>query len=330
MNMLQVQVNRFGGPDVLIPRRVPDPAAGSGQVVVATVAADVLLVDTLIRSGHGVDYFPVRPPYVPGDGVAGHVIEVGDGVDRSWTGRAVVARTGGRGGGSGGYTERAVVPAADLIPVPPRLGLLEAAALLHDGTTAFGLLDAAVIKPGDWVLITAAGGGMGVLLVQLARAADGRVIAAARGGAKLGLVKDVGAEAAIDYSEPDWTERVRELTAGRGADVVFDGAGGELGRAAFEVTAPGGQFFAHGMSGGGFARLDAQQAGRRGITVHGIEQAQYEPATARRLAGAALAEAAAGRLRPVIGQTFPLDRAADAHSALAARAAVAKTLLIPA
>jgi len=246
--MLEVQVNRFGGPEVLTPRQGPDPAAGPGQVVIETVAVDVLLVDTLIRSGRGVGFFPVRPPYVPGDGVAGHVIAVGDGVDTSWTGRAVVARTGGGGDGLGGYTERAVVPAADLIPVPPGLGLLEAAALLHDGTTAFGLLEAAVIKPGAWVLI----------------------------------------------------------------------------------TAPGGQFFAHGMSDGGFARLDTQQAARRGITVHGIERAQHEPATIRRLAGAALAEAAAGRLRPVIGQTFPLDRAADAHAALEARATVAKTLLITA
>jgi NADPH2:quinone reductase len=126
--------------------------------------------------------------------------------------------------------------------------------------------------------------------------------------------------------------RVRELTAGCGADVVFDGAGGGLGQAAFEVTAPGGRFSAHGMSDGGFARLDAQQAARRGITVHGIEQ--HEPATFRRLAAAAgrrgAAEAAAGRLQPVIAQTFPLDRAADAHAALEARTTLAKTLLLPA
>jgi NADPH2:quinone reductase len=325
--MLVVEVSRFGGPEVLTARQVPDPAAGPGQVVIATVAADVLLVDTMIRAGRGVDFFPVRPPYVPGNGVAGQVVAVGDGVDRSWTGRAAVARTGAAGG-SGGYAERAVVPAADLIPVPPGLGPHGAAALLHDGATAFGLLELAVIKPGEWVLVTAAGGGMGVLLVQLARAAGGRVIGAARGRAKLDLVRDQGAEAALDYSEPGWTARVRELTAGRGADAVFDGAGGRLGQAAFEVTAPGGRFSAHGMSDGGFARLDAQEAARRGITVYGIEQHQHQPATFRRLAAAALAQAAAGRLQPVIGQTFPLDRAVDAHAALEARATLAKTLLL--
>src|SRR5216683_2521510 len=91
-----------------------------------------------------------------------------------------------------------------------------------------------------------------VLLVQLARAAGGQ--------RKLDVIRDAGAEAAVDYSEPDWTERVRELTAGRGAEVVFDGAGGRLGRAAFEVTASGGRFSAHGMSDGGFAGIDAAEA----------------------------------------------------------------------
>jgi NADPH:quinone reductase len=323
--MLVVEVSRFGGPEVLTARQAPDPAAGPGQAVVRTAAADVLLLDATIRSGRATDFFPIRPPYVPGNGVAGQVISAGDGVDPSWVGRAVVAHTGASGG-SDGYAERAVVPAADLIPVPPGLALPAAAALLHDGATAFGLLETAAIKPGDWVLVTAAGGGMGVLLVELARAAGGRVIGAARGGVKLGLVRQAGAEAAVDYSEPGWTARVRELTAGRGADVVFDGAGGRLGQAAFEVTAPGGWFSAHGMSDGGFARLDVQEAAGRGITVRGIEP--HEPATFRRLAAAALAEAAAGRLKPVIGQTFPLARAADAHAALEARAAVAKTLLV--
>jgi NADPH2:quinone reductase len=271
--------------------------------VVRTSAADVLFLDALIRSGRGVDFFPLRPPYVPGNGVAGQVISGGDGAGSAWAGRAVVAHTGGPGG-SGGYAEQAVVAVGDLIAVPPGLRPTEAAALLHDGSTAVGLLDRAGVRPGEWVLITAAGGGMGVLL----------------------LIRRAGAEAAVDCSEPGWTGLVRELTAGRGAGVVLDGAGGPLGRAAFEVTAPGGRFSAHGISGGGFAAITPQEAGRRGITVHGI--GQYDPATFRAQAAAALVEAAAGRLEPVIGQTFPLGRAADAHAAIEARATVAKTLLL--
>jgi len=320
-----IEVGRFGGPEVLVPRQVPDPAPGPGQVVVRVAAADVLFVDTLIRSGLAVDFFPIRPPYVPGNGVAGLVTATGDGADPSWAGRPVVARTGGNGGW-GGYAEQAVVAVGDLIPVPDGLSLPEAGALLHDGATAESLLERAVVRPGESVLVTAAAGGMGVVLIQLARAAGARVIGAARGARKLEVVRAAGADLAVDYSEPGWAKRVHEFTGGRGADVVFDGAGGQLGGAAFGATAAGGRFSAHGVSDGGFAAIDLEEAAGRGITVHGIPQP--EPADLRRLAAMALADAAAGRIRPVIGQTFPLERAPDAHAALAARAAIAKTLLL--
>jgi NADPH2:quinone reductase len=299
--------------------------AGPGQVVVRTSAADVLFVDTAIRAGRAADFFPIRPPYVPGNGIAGRVISLGDGVDPGWLGRAVVAHTGGPGG-SGGYAEQAAVAAQELIPVPDGLGLPEAAALLHDGSTAFGLLAETGVKPGEHVLVTAAAGGMGVLLVQLARAAGGRVIGAARGERKLAAVTKAGGEA-VDYSEPGWTGRVLELTGGQGADVVFDGAGGERGTASFGIIARGGRFSGHGMSDGGFARLDPAEVRRRGVTVNGI--GEYVPEVFRQRAAAALAAAAAGRIRPVIGQEYPLARAADAHAALESRTAVAKTLLRP-
>lgn len=324
--MLVMEAERFGGPQVLTARQVPDPVAGPGRVVVRTSAADVLFVDTFIRAGRAVDFFPIRPPYVPGNGVAGQVISLGDGVDPGWAGRPVVAHTGGSGG-SGGYAEQVAVAAGELIPVPDELGLPAAAALLHDGSTAMGLLLETGVKPGEQVLVTAAGGGMGVLLVQLARAAGGRVIGAARGRRKLAVVRDAGADAVVDYSEPGWAAQVRELTAGHGPDVVFDGAGGPLGRSAFEIIAPGGRFSAHGMSGGGFAPLDQAEARHRRVTVNGI--GAYEPEVFRQRAAAALAEAAAGRLCPVVGQEYPLASAAEAHAALESRLAVAKTLLRP-
>jgi NADPH:quinone reductase len=323
--MLVVEVAEFGGPEVLVPRRLPDPAPGPGQVVVRVAAADVLFVDTLIRSGLAVDFFPIRPPYIPGNGVAGLVTAAGDGVDPSWAGRAVVARTGGNGGW-GGYVEQAVVSVSDLIPLPNGLSLPEGGALLHDGATAESLLERAVVQPAESVLVTAAAGGMGVVLIQLASAAGARVIGAAQGARKLEVVRAAGADLALDYSEPGWAKQVHEFTGGRGADVVFDGAGGRLGGAAFEATAAGGRFSAHGVSDGGFAAIDPAEAARRGITVHGVPQ--HEPAGLRRLATMALADAAAGRIRPVIGQTFPLERAADAHAALGARTAIAKTLLL--
>jgi NADPH:quinone reductase len=323
--MVIIEAGEFGGPEVLVPRQVPDPVPGPGQVVVRVAAADVLFVDTLIRSGLAVDFFPIRPPYVPGNGVAGLVTATAEGADPSWAGRAVVARTGGNGGW-GGYVEQAAVAVSELIPVPDGLSLPEAGALLHDGATAESLLERAAVRPGESVLVTAAAGGMGVVLIQLASAAGARVIGAARGARKLEVIRAAGADLALDYSEPGWLKQVHEFTGGRGADVVFDGAGGKLGAAAFGATAAGGRFSAHGVSDGGFAAIDPQEAGQRGITVHGIPQ--HEPAGLRRLAAMALADAAAGRIRPVIGQTFALERAADAHAALAARTAIAKTLLL--
>ncbi len=321
--MRMVQVTRFGGPEVLVTSEATDPVAGPGQVVVAVSVAPVLFLDTQLRSGWGAEHFPKKLPYVPGAGVAGQVASVGEGVDPGWVGRRVVTDTG-----EGGYAEQVVVPVEGLIPVPDGLGLPEAAALLHDGRTALGLLETTGVTAGEWVLVTAAGGGLGILLVQMAHAAGARVVGAAHGKRKMDLALEMGAEAVIDYAEPGWPERVREATGGAGPDVVFDGVGGQIGRAAFAITARGGRFSAHGAPSGGFAAIAPHEADQHGVTVRGIEQVQFAPEEGKRLVERALSEAAAGRIRPVIGQTFPLERAADAHAAIEAHGGVGKTLLV--
>jgi NADPH2:quinone reductase len=321
-----VEVRQFGGPGVLIATTVPDLVAGPGQAVISVRVADVGFVDTLIRSGRAVGWFPIRPPYIPGGGVAGQVISVGPGTDPGWAGRRVIAHTG-RDGGSGGYAEQAVVDSSRLVPVPDGVSFPEAAAALHDGATALGLLASTGIHPGERVLIMGAAGGMGLLLVQLARAAGAQVIGAARGAPKLGLIRKLGADAAVDYAGPGWREEVVKATGGTGPDVVFDGVGGPLGREAFEITAEGGRFSAHGAASGGFAAIGPEEPGRRGVTVRGIEQVQFGPGEHESFAGRALAELSAGRMKPVIGPVFPLERAADAHAALEARTVIGKTLL---
>lgn len=229
--------------------------------------------------------------------------------------------------------------------------------------TAAGLLEHTAVGPGDRVLILGASGGMGTLLVQLARARGARVVAAARGARKSALVRELGADAVVDVSEPDWVERARqalgrpeptrateagdEATTGTtaeadattgttaeadaanaaAADVVLDGVGGELGLAAFPLTAEGGRFSAHGAPSGGFAAVDAAEAERRGVTLFGIGDVQFGEAEARRLTAHVLAEAAAGRLRPVIGARFPLTEAAAAHAAIEGRELVGKVVL---
>jgi NADPH2:quinone reductase len=336
-----IEVREFGPPEVLTPVSRPAAAAGPGQVVIATTAADVLHIDTVIRSGRAAQWFDVRPPYVPGNGVAGTIASAGPGVDPGLLGQRVVAHTG-EAGGSGGYAEQVLVPVDRVVPVPDEVSLADAVAVLNDGATALGLMAGTGVRPGEWVLILGAAGGLGLLLTQLARAAGGHVVAALRvagpqltgpptgplGQEKAARVRDAGAEAVADYADPGWAAQVTAATGGSGPAVVFDGVGGSLGVAAFAITARGGRFSGHGAASGGFAPVDRDDAARRGITVQGIEQVQFPAGVHEKLTGQALAEVAAGRMRPVIGQSYPLDRAADAHRGLEGRSAIGKTLLI--
>lgn len=320
--MRAIEAVAFGGPEVLEVRQFPAAVAGAGEVVIDVAVAPVLFLDTQIRAGLGRDWFPARPPYVPGAGVAGTVGSAGAGVEPAWVGRRVVADTP-----AGGYLEQAVVPVGRLVPVPDGVDLADGAALLHDGRTALALVEATVPRAGEWVLVTGAAGGLGILLVQLAHQAGARVIGAARGEKKLALVAENGADAVVDYSQPDWAGQAVRITGGTGPSLVLDGIGGDIGRAAFDVTADGGRFSAHGTPGGGFAPVNPSDASERGIEVLGIDRVQLEPAEATRLTGLALTEAASGRIKPVIGQTFSLKSAADAHRAIESRAVVGKTLL---
>ncbi|MCP2342132.1 zinc-binding dehydrogenase [Actinomadura rupiterrae] len=326
--MKVIEAAKFGGPDVLVPRDEPEPTAGPGEVVMRVAAVDTLFVDTRIRSGWGREIFGITAPYIPGGGISGEVVEVGDGVPQDLIGSRVLAYTSDPGP-SGGYAEQLVVAGDALIPVPDEVGLDQAASLIHDGVTGMRLMETAAIKPGERVLVVGATGGMGILLVQLAHAAGAQVIAAARGAEKLALARDLGADITVDYSEPGWADRVLEATGGHGADVVFDGVGAEIGRAAFDATAPGGRFSAHGATIGGFTELDPQELQRRRVTLRGIADVQLDLDERRRLATAALAEVAAGRLKPVIGKTYPLTDAPAAHSAIENRTVIGKILILP-
>ncbi|PDP86365.1 NADPH:quinone reductase [Glycomyces fuscus] len=334
--MRAVQVDEFGGPEVLVAREVPEPEAGPGQVLVEVAASNVMYLDTLVRGGWGLDYFPVSPPYVPGSGVAGRVVRIGSGVDPGWEGATVVTDTGHTDAVPGsptlpvdGYAERVVVPESALVRVPEEVDPLAALALLHDGTTAMALERAAGFRPGGTVLVAAAAGGAGSLAVQLARTAGARVIGAARGEAKLALVRELGAQETVDYSEPGWQERVRELTGGTGVDVVLDGAGGALGEAAFETLADGGRFIGYGTAGGSFTEVDAEEAERRGIEVLGLFDLKEADGDGQDSLRLVLEMARLGRIAPHVGLTLPLERAAEAHTALEERTVLGKVLLVP-
>ncbi|MGW0732175.1 zinc-binding dehydrogenase [Streptomyces sp. NPDC002851] len=319
--MRVAQVTKFGGPEVLETAEVPDPVAEPGEVVIDVAYVDTIFVETQVRAGAG--FFPVEPPYVPGGGVAGTVRAIGEGVAPEWLGRRVTATVGF----TGGYAEQVVAAADLLVPVPDALGLREAAAVVHDGVTTLALAELTAVAPDERVLILGASGGMGTLLVQLAHARGAQVVAVARGERKLALVRELGADHAIDATHDDWPQRARAALGAGAADVVLDGVGGHVGLAAFPLTADGGRFSAHGAPTGGFAPVDAAEAERRGITLLGIDNVQLSQEDRKRLAAAAYEEVAAGRLRPVIAEVFPLDRAADAHTAIEGRTLLGKVLL---
>ncbi|WP_326811292.1 zinc-binding dehydrogenase [Streptomyces scopuliridis] len=321
--MRAARVTAFGGPEVLVTAEAPDPVAGPREVVIAVAVVDTIFVQTQVRAGWGQEYFPVRPPYILGGGVAGTVRSVGDGVDAGWTGRRVVASIGI----TGGSAELVATSVESLVPVPDELPFTTAAAVFQDGVTALALMDLTGVTAGERVLITGASGGMGTLMVQLAKARGAYVVGVARGARKTALVRELGADAVVDGAHDDWPARAREALGATGADVVLDGVGGETGLAAFPLTADGGRFSAHGAPTGGFAPVDAREAADRRIRLLGIADVQIPQRETVRLAAQALTDTAAGRLRPVIGGTFPLDRAADAHRAIEGRGLLGKVLL---
>jgi NADPH2:quinone reductase len=312
-----VVLRAFGPPEQLVAEDVPDPPAGPGELVVDVEAASITFVETQIRAG--------RPPHarmapelpaILGNGVGGTVIALGAGADEALRGRRVVTTTGG----SGGYAERAVANASAAIVVPDGLDMTAAVALLADGRTALSLVESAAPQPGETVLVLAAGGGVGSMLVQLAHRAGAYVVAAAGGERKLALARSLGAEATADYSRPGWAAEI-----GAGAiDVVFDGVGGALAATAFGLVRRGGRFVAFGRASGTF--VPAQDAEAAGVTL--VSGVPLTPERSRALSAHALGEAATGRLTPTVGQTFALEHAADAHAAIESRATLGKTLLL--
>lgn len=316
-------VTEFGTPDVIKTQDWPDPEPGPGEVVVEVAVADVIFVETAIRQGRHSQFFDVNPPYVPGGSLAGTVRAAGPDVSTDWIGKTVV----GRATGFGAHAELARADAGGLVEVPAELNLETAIAVFGDGFTALMLEDLAPPMQGKEVLVTASAGGMGLLLIQLAHRAGAHVIAAARGQAKLDLSKAQGADVVIDYSTPGWEKSVLEATSNHGADIVFEGAGGQLGAAAFTVVKDGGWFSAHGAPSGGFAAYDADEAERRGVTVKGINDLRADTTSTTITGADVIARAVAGDLKPVVDQVYDLDHVADAHTALEQRTLLGKALI---
>jgi NADPH2:quinone reductase len=312
-----------GGPEVLQLAELPTAQPGPGQVLVAVECAAVTFVDTQMRAGTTpgprVDF-----PVVLGNGVGGTVASVADDVDPAWVGARVVTSTGG----TGGYASRAVAARTDLHRLPDSVATWDATAVLADGRTAVGLHRAAQVRAGDIVVVTAAAGGVGSLLVQLAAADGATVVALASTDEKLALARSIGAEHEVNYTGLGWEELLREL-APAGVDVTFDGVGGEVTERLYPQARPGSRYLTHGASGGRWADIDAEDARAREVSIIPLSAVARGPDDLFELVEEALRLTGSGTLRPVIGQTFSLEQAAEAHAAIEARATTGKTLLIP-
>lgn len=310
---------------VLKPEDAPAPTPAAGQVVIDVEVAAVLFGDTILRSGR----FPFPLPYIPGLEVGGRVAAVGPGADDGLVGRRVVAampRTGG------GYAEQAVVDTRWLFEVPEDVGLEQAVPVFQAGAVAVGMLGAMRLAAGETILITAAAGRIGSLLVQAAKAAGARVIGAVGSTAKVQAVTALGADEVVDYSDPDWVGQVRAVTDGHGADLALDAVGGPIGAGALTALHDGtGRLGTYGFAGGEWTPLDAGVIGRRGLTVVGAAGITFaKPAAEQRAdAEAALAALSAGRLTPRIHAALALEDAALAHAELEGRRTVGAVLLKP-
>lgn len=328
--MHAIRLHEFGPPGNLRYERIDPPQPGDGEVAVRVAAAGVHLLDTSLRAGRVGPPTPLPSlPHVPGREVAGVVEQLGAGVERSWLGRQVVVHLG-REPRHGGYAERTIAAADALHPLPDGIGAGEAVAMIGTGRTALAILETAALARDDVVLVTAAAGGLGTLLVQAALRADALVVAVAGGAEKVARASALGAQIAVDYTRPDWAAQVRERLGGYELTVVFDSVGGAVARAAVGLLAPGGRLVTYGWSSGEPLELDEQELARRGIRAgFEIGPAVFgRPGGIRSLETEALAAAARGELTPAV-QSFPLAAAAEAHAALEGRRTVGKVVLVP-
>ncbi|MCO5999168.1 zinc-binding dehydrogenase [Actinoallomurus rhizosphaericola] len=323
--MRVVRVREFGPPQVMRIEEAEPPRPAAGQAVVAVEMAGAIYAETIVRSGR----YPMPLPYEPGIEVGGRVVEVGPDVDPSLLGRRVVATTVGN---TGGYAELALAEVDGVYPVPDGLPLERAIPVFQAGAVGIGILSAMRVQAGETVLITAAAGRVGSLLVQLAKAAGAHVIGAASSPGKLAVVADLGADVTVDYSTPDWVDQVREATGGRGAEVVLDAIGGAIGEQALQAAADGGgRIGVYGFASGTWLPLDVHQIVRRGLSVTGPLGIAFARPTADQRADAlqALDAAAAGDLVPRVHAIHPLEQACDAHTDLEQRRTIGAVLLTP-
>jgi NADPH2:quinone reductase len=315
----------FGPPESLVVEAAADPSAGPGQVVVEVAAAGVNFPDTLIIENK----YQLKPalPFSPGGEIAGVVAEVGPGVTTASVGDRVIVVCG-----FGGFAERVVAPAAALVPVPDGMDLVTAAGfVMAYGTSYHALQDRARLQPGETLLVLGAAGGVGLAAVELGHAMGAMVIAAASSEDKLNVCRQHGASATIDYGRDKLRDRIKELTDGRGADVVYDPVGGDLAEPAVRSLAWNGRYLVVGFAAGSIPNVPLNLPLLKGASIVGVFWGAFvgrQPAdNARNLAelGRLWRD---GKVHPLVSRTYPLEEAAQALTDMANRKVTGKIVLV--
>lgn len=342
--MNAVVLRKHGGPEVLTVEDLPEPHAGPGEVRVRVAAVAMNHLDLWVRNG--LPHLKLEYPFRLGADVAGTVDEVGPGVRGVAAGDEIVVNPGHSCGRcreclsgrdnlcrffrlmgedlSGGYCEQIVVPAQNVVPKPKSLSFTDAAALPTTFLTAWQMLTRkAPVRPGDDVLVMAAGSGVGVAAVQIAKLHGARVIATASSDEKLARAKQLGADETINHAAQDLVAEVKRLTGKRGVDIIFEHVGAEVWPKLILSAARGGRIVTCGATSGWDARTDLRHVFFRQLEILGSTMGPKGDLFP------ILDHVGAGRLEPVVDKTMPLAEAQAAHRLLQDRAVFGKIVLIP-
>ncbi len=324
--MKAVMCKEYGMPDTLVIEELPSLRAGKGQVVVTVKACGVNFPDTLIIQGK----YQFRPPmpFSPGSEFAGIVREVGEGVTHVKGGDRVFAVTT-----YGGFAQEALVDAARLIPMPPGVDFPVAASFLLTYATSYhALKDRAQLQPGETLLVLGAAGGVGLAAIEIGKQLGARVLAAASSDEKLETCRQHGADETINYASEDMRERIKQLTAGKGVDVVYDPVGGEYSEPALRSIAWKGRFLVVGFAAGDIPRIPLNLALLKGCSIVGVFWGAFterEPQRSAQNLSELLALLSQGKLKPHISATYPLERAPDALNDMLNRKVQGKVVIVP-